>query len=114
MKPEIEVTFERREPAGMELTINGVTFWMNGSFALLYRMAEYAGYKDKFMDEMKPYYWPKYQAAAKVLEEREQRKREQRESVQENLRLKQNAKRYARRHEIENGVFPQKNAVSSL
>lgn len=58
-KPEVEVVFEHSHAKYrmMRMTWNGVTFYVPNSFAMLFKLAEYAGMDESaFMDEMKPYY----------------------------------------------------------
>ena len=111
---EISVDYKYRPPKPILLTLNGVSFMIDGSLAIFYRWAQYMDMVDEWMTEFQPYYWPKYQDALRLKELHEQRKREQHESAAENLRLKQNAKKHARRLEMKNGITTPDNAVKSL
>ena len=116
-KPEVEVVFEHSHAKfrTMRMTWNGVTFFVPNSFAMLYKLAEYAGMDESaFMEEMKPYYWKSYQEAVRLQELEKARKEAMWQIDDENRRAKDADKARRRRERKKNSVLSPENAVSSL
>lgn len=109
---EIEVAYGYKPPKPIWLKVGDVTFMIDGALAIFYRWAQYMDLVDEWMKDFQPYYWPNYQRALRIKEQREERKRDEHETAAENLRLKQNAKKYERRLAEKNSVLSPENAVS--
>lgn len=114
MKQDIEVRYAYKPPKPIWLTVGDVTFTIDGALATFYRWAQYMDLVEEFMKDFQPYYWPNYQKALRIKEAQEARKREQHESALEQLRIKQNAKKYERRMANKNSVISPENAVLPL
>ena len=108
------VTFRYREPAPVQVTYNGVSFYKGGAFAAFYRMAEGLGMLESFLEDAKPYYYSDYIHALELKQREEERKIQDSEDYAERRRQWQNEKKYMRRQrEKENGITTPDNAVST-
>ena len=100
-----------KQPDGVWLCKDGVRFYAEGSWTILYKWACKKGQGEQFLKEMDFLWLPKYYEALRLKEEDEARRIEQHESWMEQLRLKQNAKRRERRMRMKNGISTPENAV---
>lgn len=110
---EIEIACEYVKPKGMLIKQDNVEFWVGGRFATFYRWAVAHNLRDEFMRESREYWIQSYNRAVQAKEELEEKKRQRHESYLEHLRIKQNAKKYARRHPEKSGITTPDNAAQT-
>lgn len=104
------VTYQYVKPGAVELKIGDVSIWMDGAFAALYRLFEWDGNLDKFLEEAKPYYWKKYVQALRTRQEIADRKQKLAEQAAENRLAKDAEKSRIRRQKNKIGTNSPVNA----
>lgn len=105
----IECVAQYKQPEGLWMTKDDVTFYVEGRWVIFYRWAVKQGIGEKFLSECDFLWMPKYREAVRRKEAEEAKQMEQHDSWTEQLRQKQNAKRRERR--IKNGITTPDNAV---
>ena len=108
------LTFSYNEPAPVQVTYNGVSFWKYGAFAAFYRMAEGLGMLESFLEDAKPYFWHEYITALETRQRIQEQKQKDHEEYMEKRRRLDNQKRTIRRIKEKNGITTTDNAVSTL
>lgn len=106
----IEVDFQYMPPTPVMLTIGDVSFPIRDGLAMIYRMAKYMDAVDLFMKEMQPYYWKSYQAALRLKQVEEERKRAIAEQAAEQRRALDAEKSHMKRLRKKNSTVCQDSA----
>jgi len=91
------------------VTYQGVRFELPAEVAVFYRMAEFAGRVETFLEEMKPWFWDRYLKAKEDRDKEITRILEQRERDAEQKRLREREKsRLKRLRKKENSLAANK------
>lgn len=112
---EIIVNYKSKAPVPVKITMDGVTFELEGTLAIFYRWAEYLGILDEWMEDSKPYWLQAYaREVYRKMDEEERKMRDHYEYAEKRRLWENDKKRIRRMREKENSIARQDNAVHKI